>query len=187
MLDLKNFTPKFSVPLAVSFVQQLYDSGYRIKPSFDYFDYYVGDDTGTKIAVKTIKNGISASLRRKLVTTSTPMKVLLVEGENPAFEQFKSLSIFLAQVGTGVFVKNVGWVVLPRTTDQAMIEPLRFKIAPRWREVQVGDDTEWRKTCTSCGRELNPDDFYDNPNKTAKDPKRNQCIDCMRRKARKSD
>jgi hypothetical protein len=179
MLDLKKFSPEKELPLAVSLLQYLHSLGYAAYVPWDYFDYYVSDGDSDVIALKTIRNGVSTSLERHLALTDIPTKLILVEGHNPAFEQFKSLALTLSMTGTGLYVRGYGWAVTPHVGKFRDLDPVRYKNAPRWTQQPDG---VWLKACTNCGQLLPPELFYDNPNRTARDPKRNQCIPCMKSK-----
>jgi hypothetical protein len=82
----------------------------------------------------------------------------------------------LAVTGTGVFLRSVGWRVLPGKPLNDDVIDLRLKLAPRWN---LDEDGVWRKACSRCG-ELKPlDGYYDTNYRTGKDPKRHVCIACF--------
>lgn len=157
----------------------LRDLGLKTRKSFDYFDSYALDDSGTpRVAIKVIRNSMTSVLTKKLTQSSVPVKVVLVEGKRPAFVTFKGNSLFLSSTGTGVFVRNVGWVITPTRHDPDFQKEIRLKMSPRWSK----EDGVWLKTCTNCGARKEPDEFYKNPNKGMQDPTRNHCKVCTRKK-----
>lgn len=176
--DFHAFTPDHNTPLVVSFIQFLQQRDLSTAIQFGFWDFLAYDHADEPlIAIKSVRNRVTDAVLSRMATDSTPWKVLLLEGANPVWAALENQSVFLAATGTGVFVRNVGWRVLPGTPIREQVEDLRLKLAPRWRK---DPDDVWRKACTRCGTRQGLEGFYDAPYRTGKDPKRHTCIACFR-------
>ena len=177
--DIEEFSPRFALPTTVEFLNFMAERGFSSRVADEIFDFYVLDGNNDPyVAVKAVKNRISKHIRRKLTTTRVPYKVIVYEGAKPKFSEIDASRIFYAATGTGVFVRNVGWLVKPKSANHVELTEIRYKMAPRWHFL----DGAWWKTCTSCGVDKNPDEFYDAAYATQGDPKRNICKTCMKQK-----
>lgn len=175
--DFLGFSPDIKVPLVVSFVNLAREKNLATSFSFDFWDFYVYNESDKPlVAVKTVKNRVTPAILERVLVEKTPLKVILVEGQNPSFPNFDQSKLFLASTGTGLYVRNVGWVILPSTPKVETVQNLQLKMSRRWREKEPG---VWVKTCTKCGKEKFPEEFYKSAYKTARDPYRNQCISCF--------
>jgi hypothetical protein len=176
--DFLAFNPAFEDPLVVSFINLARSQGYASEISFGFWDFFVYDhDDQPQIALKTVKNAISDHVMAQLTVERTPMKVLLLEGGTPHLDQLEGQKLYLAATGTGVFVRNVGWITLPGTPLAPHVHDLQLKLAKRWSQDENG---QWRKACTKCGEFKTPEGFYRSAYRTARDPYRNVCIECFR-------
>jgi len=174
--DFHAFIPAHGVPLVVSFVEFLRERGLSTVIQFGFWDFLAFDhDDDPLIAIKSVRNRVTGPVLGRMTTDPTPWKVLLLEGSNPAWSALEEQGLFLAATGTGVFVRNVGWRVLPGAAVRDDVQDLRLKLAPRWRQ---DPDGVWRKACTRCGERKGLEAFYVSAYKTAKDPRRNICIPC---------
>lgn len=175
--DFLAFTPSFEAPLVISFIEMVHSRGYSTQMDFGFWDFYVYEDSEEPaMAVKTVKNRITRPQLSRLVADDVPLKVILIEGNHPAWAELEKQKLFLATTGTGVFVRNVGWRSLPGEPAVDKVEDLQLKLAPRWSQR---DDGVWVKTCTKCGKQKTQIDFYASAYKTARDPYRNMCKSCF--------
>lgn len=178
--ELGYFQEDEKAPLLFSLLELAKDHGYSSRISFDFYDAYVEDEEGNKIlGIKTVKNYVSQDLLERLVLDKLPRKIILVEGDSPHKEKFMEQAMFLSSAGCGLYIRGHGWVFYPSTASVPVQEDSRYILAPRWNRAADG---RWLKRCTSCRQNRTPDEFYDNPNRTGLDPKRNQCIICFRMK-----
>lgn len=174
---LEAFAPHVGRPLIIEFVNYLHESGYSTELSFGFWDFLVYHDADEPVlAVKTVRNAPTEAQITKLVTDSTPSKVLLIDGPNPRVHQVKEQGAFLAATGTGAFVRGYGWVILPGSANLEVVGDVRLRLSPRWLEQEDGS---FLKACTKCGELLTVDDFYRNPYPTMTDPYRNVCKSCF--------
>ena len=178
--DFLAFTPRLNTPLVISFVEHMRSLGYSSVIRFDFWDFSLFQDEDDPICVvKTARNTVTDPMLERLTLDEVPIKVILLDGPEPKWENLKKKTPFLSLIGAGVFVRDVGWVTLPGKGVESDIEDLRFKISGKWHRNNAG---EWRKRCTSCHVPKGPEEYYDSAYPTARDPKRNICKECMKRK-----
>jgi hypothetical protein len=178
--DFHAFTPALDLPLVVSFVTWCRSIGLTPAVEFGNWDFLVYEGSKEPLmAVKSIRNDVSDGLMARLVTEPAPIKVLLVEGAKPDLEHLRELTMAFAATGTGIFVRDVGWIVLPGRPMATKSDDLRFKLAPRWNQ---DPDGTWRKACSKCGELKTPEGFYRSQYRTSKDPTRHICKECFHQK-----
>ena len=178
---LTDFAPHTDLPLLASFLVMALELGHKSISSFDYWDAYVLDSKNKPyIAVRAVQKGVTESVLAHVVSEQVPLKVILVEGKRPQLAYIDSKAPFLAMAGCGVFVRGVGWRVLPNSPNAEVIRDMQLKMAPRWSFDEASQT--WMKACTKCGELQTTEDFYRANYPTARDPYRNICISCFSRK-----
>ena len=177
-LNLGDFTPDEGLPLVVSFVEMARQKGLSVVMSWDTWDFlgYEGSEEPV-VAIKSVKNRIHNDALTRFLGDPTPLKVVLIEGERPDWDDLHSKRLFLATARVGVYVRDVGWVTLPSETPKEAAQDLRLKLAKRWKQ---GKDGVWRKKCRTCQEWKTQDEFYLAHNRTARDPYRHDCKECMK-------
>lgn len=175
--DFLAFTPPNDAPLVVAFIDFLRQNGLSTAIQFSFWDFLAYDHADDPlIGIKSVRNKVTEPVLARMASDPTPLKVLLLEGSNPAWAKLDAQKLFLAATGTGVFVRNVGWRILPGKPLNGEVIDLRLKLAPRWNQ---DEDGVWRKACTKCGEFKPLEGFYDTNYPTGKDPKRHICIPCF--------
>lgn len=175
--DLDSFSPSEGVPLVMSFVDMLQEMGLTTEIAWDHWDFRVYNHEDVPLMVlKSVKNRISPDTLTRLLTEETRYKMILVDGDRPDYDLLMSQRVFLATSGTGVYVRGVGWLSKPSGKLSEAPKDLRLRLAPRWSQDETG---RWLKKCTTCEELKGTDDFYASAYKTAKDPYRNICKECM--------
>lgn len=175
--QLRDFVPSANVPLVISLVEELKSAGYTVEIAWEHWDFLVYDHEDEPVMViKTVKNSVRNDTISHLLVENAPIKVILVDGDRPDYEKLSTQRIFLASTGTAVYVRNVGWLSLPSHVPEVDTEELRFKLSKRWTK---GKDGIWRKKCTKCGVWKTAEEYYRSAYRTAKDPYRNVCKECM--------
>ena len=178
--QLQEFSPPPDEPLIVGFSNYVRSFGYSTAVSFDFFDMHVYLDQDESILdVKQIRNDLTADQIRRLVIVPTLTKVVLIEGSRPKLSNILANLVLLSAAGVGAFAANLGWLWLPRRQEEVLTD-VRYKLAPRWHQ---DPDRGWLKACTACGELKTPSEFYNRPQKTALDGKRNFCIPCFKKGA----
>lgn len=174
---LETFKPSDDVPLVISFVEMLREKGLTTEIAWDHWDFEVyNHEDDPLMVIKTVKNRISQDTMTRLLVEKAPYKVILVDGDRPDYDQLVAQRVFLASSGAGVYVRGAGWVAKPSGKVPVEVDDLRLRLAKRWKRDELG---VWRKACTSCGELKGTDGFYKSASRTARDPYRNQCKDCM--------
>lgn len=174
---LETFSPSSREPLLVAFINHLTQNDYSSAMDFGFWDFYVyneGDDPF--LAVKTIKNSLTKDDIFRISTAKTPQKVVLVEGDAIGHARFDSLRLFLASLGVGLYIRDVGWYTYPHYPYLSVPEDLVFRLASRWYQDSEG---QWLKDCSKCHVPHSTDGFYRAANPRARDPYRNVCKTCF--------
>jgi len=175
--DFLTFNPRPDDPLVVAFIEFAREKGFSSSINFGFWDFLVSDHSDEpQLALKTVKNGITESVLARLVVDPTPMKIVLVEGQNPMLERLEGLKIFLAQTATGLYVRGLGWLALPGSPLSGEIKDIQLKLSKRWSQ---DEDGVWVKACTRCGEIKPREGFYRSSYPHAKDPYRNWCKPCF--------
>ena len=180
--ELEGFMPYIGTPLVISFVEMARSLGYSTEIGWDFWDFYLYEHQDrASMVVKTMQNHVTSDQLSRIMVEKTPLKVLLIDGARPKFKELEGQKLFLAATGTGVYVRNVGWLTYPSSPVLETVEDLQLKLAPRWN---LDSDGIWRKTCTGCGVRKEQKDFYKAASRTARDPYRNQCVSCFSEKVK---
>lgn len=178
--DLEAFSPFLDAPLVISFIEMAREDGFATRIEWDFWDFslYADElsDDPPDLVVKSIKNRVTSAQMGRLVVEPCPLKVFLVDGNRPKLEELRSQSVFFASTGTGVYVRDVGWLTMPHRPVIRDVQDLQLKMAPRWSQDVNG---VWQKTCSKCGETKGLRDFYPSASSTARDPYRNVCISCF--------
>ena len=176
IMMLEEFLPRSKLPLVVSFSNFLETEGYIIKIGFDFWDVYAfKDHDDPMIAVTTIKNHLNSTILTRIADSNTPTKIILVEGDKIHLDRIEHESRFLAMMGVGVYVREVGWVVLPGVPVLEVGDDFVYKTMERYTMDDAGN---WGKHCKVCGVWTPTTGFYDSSYHNSRDPKRHVCKRC---------
>ena len=174
----EGFFPREGVPILVEFVNHLHDNGYSSEIDFGFWDVFAyKDGDEPEIAVLQVKNTVNKGQIARLAREKYRFKVVLADSEAVNVGHIDSIRVFLAHLGVGLYIRGVGWYVLPGTKSINVAEDVLFKVSKRWyRDV----DGNWRKDCSKCQRPLGPESFYRQSNPRVRDPYRHICKSCFR-------
>ena len=173
----EEYFPENDLPLIVSFANHLYEHGYSTVVGFDFWDlraYLNGDEP--EISILTVKNHLNSHTVQKISDSTSPYKVILIEGDGVSLRKLEHQSRFLAMFGVGVYLRNAGWLILPGKPKINVTEDLMYQVLDRYSQ---DDEGNWGKECTKCGIWKPETEYYNNPNPTARDPRRNLCKECF--------
>jgi len=181
--EFESFNPTQAIPLVVSFITFALSLGYSSIVPFNFWDFYVLDkDSKLNVALKTIKTKVTGRLLKTILVEKAPFKIVFIERPKLVPEIMDKHGMFMATTGAGLYARDVGWLLLPGQPNVPVVRDLGLKLAPRWRK---DSERGWVKTCTSCGKECGPEDFYKSAYSNARDPYRNICISCFREGGKK--
>lgn len=175
----EGFFPDRDVPIIAAFSYHLKKFGYSTVIDFGFWDVLgYKDDDEPEIGLLQVKNTVRKDQIARLAKETVPYKVILADSEVANLGHIDSIRVFLAQLGVGLYIRDVGWYVLPGTTSIPVAEDILFRVTKRWFQDSSGN---WRKTCTKCGRELGPESFYKQSKSiSTRDPYRHVCKSCFR-------
>lgn len=174
---LESFLPDNDAPLLVSLSNLLREHGYATKIEFDFWDMKAyRDKDQAEIAITTVNNHVNSTIFQKIVDSEAAYKIVLVEGDRISLAKLENQARFLAMLGVGVYVRGVGWAILPGMVRLDGVEDFMFRMLPKYTQ---DEDGTWGKFCTKCGAWYPHTEFYANPNRTHRDPYRNQCKTCF--------
>jgi hypothetical protein len=160
-------------------VNHLRKHGYSCEVDFGFWDVFGYKDADEpEIAVLQVKNTVNKGQIARLAREKYPIKVVLADSEAVNVGHIDSIRVFLAHLGVGLYIRGVGWYVLPGSGSIHVVEDVLFKVSKRWYQDEDGN---WRKDCTKCGRALGPESFYRQSNKSVRDPYRHICRSCFRK------
>lgn len=178
-VDLNHFFPDDAQPLLVSFSNFLHEKGVSTRIEFDFWDLYGYTEDDTPLyAVVTLKNRILPTDFRRLTQVVAPLRIVLLEGDDVYAPRIDGMRTFLASIGVGMYVRNLGWVCLPGNPLIPASEDWSFKLLDKYTR---GKDGSWEKACTKCGEIKPTSEFYRRPRgqERARDPFRNVCKTCF--------
>lgn len=178
MTNLVAFMPRVDGPLVVELVEYLRNhEDIVMSINFGVWDFVSSgsDDDEPVLAVKSVRNSIPRDLFSALSRSRIPLKVILVEGQNPDIEKIMAQSMLLSSTGTGVYVRNYGWVTLPSRKINVDLRESAFIKSKKWR---LDDDGEWRKRCRKCGEWKEPEGYSSSGRSVGHDPYRSTCKAC---------
>lgn len=173
------FKPDPDVPLVVEFIQHAKNHGISSRIRFDSWDFElydgVSDDFQPSGLVKTVRNGVSDKVLELMLRDPAPLKFILAEGERFSLSNLEPKRTFLAATGTGIYVRSLGWLVLPGLARVETQKDLRLQMSPNWYQDEAG---AWLKTCSKCGIPKGERDFYPNYRNNTRDPYQARCKAC---------
>jgi hypothetical protein len=172
------FSPRAETPLVVDFLSLAAESGVTSRTDFGFWDFLGSRGPIDRyMVVKTVKNRVTPALLKRVLSEKAPVKILLAEGRNPQIAGDDPRRLFLASTGTGLYVRDVGWVTMPGKPMAGSTEDIDLKLSRRWRKSSSG---VWMKRCRKCGLERPPECFYRSSEPSSRDPYRSSCKDCAR-------
>lgn len=177
-VNMFEFEPTHTMPIIVQFIDFLHERGYSTKIDFDSWDFLVYDkDDEPFLAIISVKNKLPKKLHRTILATQIPYKIIFVEGNLPDMISLGASRLLLQHTGTGIFVRDVGWVALPYIHKTFEIEDLNLKLARKWHKDENG---VWKKKCSRCKKEKGIEHYYKQSNPNLTDPYRPWCKECMK-------
>lgn len=142
-----------------------------------------GESENPEVAVKSVRNTIPSDTIDAITRSPIPLKIILVEGQNPNLDRLMGQAILLSSVGCGVYVRNYGWLTLPSRRITVPDDDINFIKSKRW---QKDPERGWIKRCRECGEHKTPDEYYQTGKTTGYDPFRHICKACDNSKRAKN-
>ena len=179
-IEISNFMADLDRPLIVSFTNFLADHDVSTRIEYGYWDLLgFTDDDSPAIAAMVRRTMLSSREIFRLTEKISPVKVVLLEGEDLPLDDIEALKVFCASIGVYLYVSGVGWVVSRNKPIVPYSEDWSFQMLSRYRK---DDNGVWSKECRSCGKLTPHWDFYKRGknDRNARDPYRNICKTCSK-------
>jgi hypothetical protein len=169
-------------PLLISFANHLKNWGYSTEIDYDLWDLLAFKESDEPdIVVMTTKTGLRPNQVRNIASVEGPVKVILVEAGDLLVDDMLAMKLFMAKVNVALYFRGIGWVNYSEEHKNLGFRDWNYRLQ---RHYRLNEEGEWEKACSSCGEYKLLKRYYRRPRTqgTARDPYRNICLDCWKRK-----